>query len=674
MFLATMSTSTRGAGTWTGSGPGTATVVSDGSIHNPQFQYYFQYSDPSDLNRPGQTWDFHTRADADGAVTLPYCWRGFHAFYSVTAHLQAYVTHLGVTTFTSLVDSGLAFCCLPPSGGFHYTGTVTLDVQTGDTYGFQFGGSNDDGDTRLLGTFSAFSTTPPTCNAGGPYYVAVGATSIQLNGTGSSDPDNDPLTYKWTTDCPNATFDDPTSATPVLTFSQGGVCNQQCRVTLTVDDGCDSSTCSATVTFVVINLSIYSGFVPAGGGAPYSGLVGSFVSGDVMFATDTGYDWHPFGLDEFGADITGYLNVAANGTYTFTLDSDEGSLLFIDGNLVVNNGDPHDQATATGDASLMGGLHCFEVQFFKCCGGSSGVDLILPAGVTYACPTCKLVCPNDITGVCKESGTCRATVSYSAPTTTGDCNVVGITCTPASGSSFPAGSTTVTCAANDACGRTVDRCSFTVTVNDCEAPTINCPDVVTQCNETGICGAHVTFSPTTDNCPGSVTTSCTPASGSLFPIGTTAVICTATDASGNSASCTFKVIVTVCSTKCPLGTGFWKSHASLWPVTSLTLGTVTYSQAQLLAILKLSPGSGTKADASLILAQQLIAAKLNLANGASPCPIASTVAAADALIGGRRIPIVPKITPPTAEGNQMVSLAGPLGQYNTGLLTPGCTP
>jgi hypothetical protein len=43
-----------------------------------------------------------------------------------------------------------------------------------------------------------------------------------------------------------------------------------------------------------------------------------------------------------------------------------------------------------------------------------------------------------------------------------------------------------------------------------------------------------------DNCPG-VTTLCTPASGSPFPSGTTSVSCTATDASGNTATASFGV-------------------------------------------------------------------------------------------------------------------------------------
>src|SRR5204863_4822589 len=155
---------------WTGSGPGTVNIVSDGSVYNPQFQYQLLGDTHDD-----RTWDFHTTADADGSVTLPYCWRGFHAFFQVTADLLAYVTHSGVTTATTLVNDGPVDCCTPPSAGFHYTGSVTLNVLAGDTYGFMFGGKNFDSNETLQGTFTLFSTVAPTCNAGGPYYIAVGS-------------------------------------------------------------------------------------------------------------------------------------------------------------------------------------------------------------------------------------------------------------------------------------------------------------------------------------------------------------------------------------------------------------------------------------------------------------------------------------------------------------------
>ena len=82
---------------------------------------------------------------------------------------------------------------------------------------------------------------------------------------------------------------------------------------------------------------------------------------------------------------------------------------------------------------------------------------------------------------------------------------------------------------------------------------------------------------------------------------------------------------------CPLGQGNWKNNPAAWPASALpmTLGSQTYTQTELLTILMTPIGKGTKADASLILADQLIAAKLNIANGADGTPVISTIMNAD---------------------------------------------
>src|SRR5438309_945059 len=57
-------------------------------------------------------------------------------------------------------------------------------------------------------------------------------------------------------------------------------------------------------------------------------------------------------------------------------------------------------------------------------------------------------------------------------------------------------------------------------------------------------GAIVTFAAAaTDDSGQPPTVTCAPSSGSLFPIGSTAVTCTATDAAGNSATASFAVVV-----------------------------------------------------------------------------------------------------------------------------------
>ena len=110
------------------------------------------------------------------------------------------------------------------------------------------------------------------------------------------------------------------------------------------------------------------------------------------------------------------------------------------------------------------------------------------------------------------------------------------------GAVLPQGTTIIEWTATDNNGNT-STCTTQVIVLDGEAPVITCPANVTVSNDPGQCDAVVTFAPTaTDNCPG-VTTSSVPASGSVFPVGTTLVTVTATDASGNTDVCTFNVTV-----------------------------------------------------------------------------------------------------------------------------------
>ena len=116
---------------------------------------------------------------------------------------------------------------------------------------------------------------------------------------------------------------------------------------------------------------------------------------------------------------------------------------------------------------------------------------------------------------------------------------------------------------------------------------------------------------------------------------------------------------------CTLTQGYWKNHPAAWPVKSLTLGSATYSEAQLLAILGTPPGG----DASLILAHQLIAALLNEASGAGQAPIATAVAQAQAWLsansGGKLLPY--GVSASSAAGAQAVALANQLDAYNNGL-------
>ena len=117
-----------------------------------------------------------------------------------------------------------------------------------------------------------------------------------------------------------------------------------------------------------------------------------------------------------------------------------------------------------------------------------------------------------------------------------------LACTPASGATFALGTTPVTCTTTDASGN-VGQASFAVQVVDTSPPSLLLP-AIQQAAATSPAGAAVTLdAQATDLVDPAPTVVCVPPSGSVFPIGTTAVTCTATDASGNQDTGSFDVIV-----------------------------------------------------------------------------------------------------------------------------------
>ena len=134
------------------------------------------------------------------------------------------------------------------------------------------------------------------------------------------------------------------------------------------------------------------------------------------------------------------------------------------------------------------------------------------------------------------------TVNYT-PTWTDAGSPVTSTCTPASGSTFSAGTTTVTCSGTDVFGNTGSG-TFTVDVVNNSGPSVTTSGNVTAV-ATSASGATATFTASaTDPVDGTDPVTCTPASGSVFPIGTTTVTCKATDSAGLTGTATLTVTVT----------------------------------------------------------------------------------------------------------------------------------
>jgi len=153
----------------------------------------------------------------------------------------------------------------------------------------------------------------------------------------------------------------------------------------------------------------------------------------------------------------------------------------------------------------------------------------------------ELVCLQDMTLEC--TGPDGAVVTYSDPTATDTCDPApNLVCLPASGSVFPLGCTVVTCTADDQSGNMV-QCTFKITVVDTTPPVLQCPgDMTLMCTSPD--GTPVSFDVTaTDVCDPEPVVTCTPPSGSQFPIGMTMVMCSAVDNAGNMSQCSFKVMV-----------------------------------------------------------------------------------------------------------------------------------
>jgi len=183
----------------------------------------------------------------------------------------------------------------------------------------------------------------PIADAGGPYLGAVN-TPIEFDGTGSSDPDNDSLTYTWD-------FGDTSTgsgATPVYSYITAGIYD----VCLTVNDGYIDSEPGCTLAVVY---DPEGGFVtgggwiwsPAGayvadptlGGKATFGFVSKYKKGtteptgntefqfhvaDLNF-TSTSYDWLVVNQDGTNAQFKGEGTINGADNYKFMLWAGDGS-------------------------------------------------------------------------------------------------------------------------------------------------------------------------------------------------------------------------------------------------------------------------------------------------------------------------------------------------------------
>lgn len=71
----------------------------------------------------------------------------------------------------------------------------------------------------------------------------------------------------------------------------------------------------------------------------------------------------------FGLDFNGFIRVPDDGVYSLSTDSDDGSRLYIDGKLLVDNDGLHGNKEVKGVVALAAGAHLIRVQYFQKGGG-----------------------------------------------------------------------------------------------------------------------------------------------------------------------------------------------------------------------------------------------------------------------------------------------------------------
>ena len=184
-------------------------------------------------------------------------------------------------------------------------------------------------------------------------------------------------------------------------------------------------------------------------------------------------------------------------------------------------------------------------------------------------------------------------MTYTIPTPSGGTAPYTTSGSPASGSNFPVGTTTVQVTAQDSSQPTQTAgCSFTVTVTYSPSALIaNCPANKTASSPDGNPVAVTYTIPAPSGGTPPYTTSGTPASGSNFPVGVTTVQVTAQDSSQppQTAGCSFTVTVSNSSPPssgrgprpeaCPAGAvEFWPTYtvATMQSMINAAAGTTTF--------------------------------------------------------------------------------------------------
>ncbi len=292
----------------------------------------------------------------------------------------------------------------------------------------------------------------------------------------------------------------------------------------------------------------------------------AFVDYDVIAADNSGFlqslvctppaqSVFPLGETIVNCTATDAAGNAANASFTVTVVDDTAPAVTIDGPnpLTLEAGDPVpnptvdavDNVGVDGPITVTGvvdtltpGQYTLTYSAEDAAGNVGTAELVVNI-VDTTPPNLALPAPISVSA----SANGDAIVTFDVTATDNAAGDPDIDCDPPSGSVLGIGVTTVFCTATDAAGLTTDG-TFTITVVDDTPPEFTSVPGPISVSAVDANGAPVTYTVTaTDNSGLPPIIGCTPLSGATFPLGTTAVMCSATDGSGNVSTAGFSVTI-----------------------------------------------------------------------------------------------------------------------------------
>jgi len=235
--------------------------------------------------------------------------------------------------------------------------------------------------------------------------------------------------------------------------------------------------------------------------------------------------------------ITAHPALLTNGTvahFTFTAETGATLECKLDDAAFVACDSPEDYTVTEG-------AHTFTVHATDAAGNVG--TAVWQWTVDTTAPNVSITAPTT-GGVTGSSGTVTYTVGDGTVVCTLDNHIVDCSNTAAAFTGLSDGEHTFTITSTDGAGNSTSQ-SVTWVV-DATGPVIAAHDGM-NATTTDSNGTAVTYTAPSANdaIDGPVSVSCTPASGTVFPVGVTTVNCTATDAHGNTTTSTFAVTVTL---------------------------------------------------------------------------------------------------------------------------------